>query len=65
MELIYRVTFIEHIINLEMDSTIILFDISHKILHFQIIRNFVVTYHWLFRNIDKILDFIYIEINNV
>ena len=52
--------YIEHLMNLEMDSTIILFNISHKILHFQIIRNFVVTYHWLFRNIDKsLILFIY------
>ena len=58
-------TFIEHLMNLEMDSTIILFNISHKILHFQIIRNFVVTYHWLFRNINKSLNFIHIQINNV
>ena len=62
---ISRLSFIEHLMNLKMDSTMILFNISHKILHFQIIRNFVVTYHWLFRNINKILDFIYIEINNL
>ena len=40
-------------------------NISHKVLHFQIIGNFVVTFHWLLRNINKSLNFIHIQINNV